>query len=642
MSDLHQEAPTPKTDDDSQESATAVSAEPEATEAAAEPEATEAEAAAEPEAEAAAEPEATEAEAAAEPEAEAAGEPEATEAEAAAEPEAEAAAEPEATEAAAEPEAEAAAEPEAEAAAEPEVEAAAELEAAAEPEAEAAVEPEAEAAVEPEATEAEAAAEPEAEAAAEPEATEAEAAAEPEAEAAAEPEVEAAAEPEAEAAAEAEVEAAAEPEAEAAASSATASSEAKAEATTDAASTETAAEATAAVADSDKKPEPSEAMTELEKAKADKSPVKGQVIGWNKGGYHVAIGKIAAFCPVSQIEIGNPRSPKQYLDKTFPFLVIEIQKGGRRVVLSRAEALKAEREQRATLVRELLKPGAEVEGRVSSLTNFGAFVDLGGGIEGLVHVSEISRQRVEHPKEVLKSGQEVKVSVLKIEKGGQRISLSIKRLEPDPWKGVAKRHPAGSEFTGKILRQTDFGLFIEVEPGLEGLVHTSRLGFGQTLEHEDLQVGNEISGWVHEVESRRRRLSLSLREVVGGNPWQGVNDRYPVGDVFKGRVERLASFGVFIELEPGLTGLLPFAVLGGVVGNPRRQYHAGKEVAVRILSVDRQKKRISLGTEASKAEGNQQDYREYKKKAQRSESSGGGLNAMAAAFAKLKEQREQA
>ncbi len=528
MSDLHQEAPTPKTDDDSQEKASAISAEPR-------------------------------------------------------------------------------------------IEAAeADVAASAEPDTEApAVEPEAEAV----------------EAAAEPEAETVEAAAEPEAEA-----IEAAAEPEAEA-----VEAAAEPEAEAVEAAAQAeSAEAGVEAASAEGQEESPASADAPAAGAvrpDQKSEPSEAMAELEQALAGKLPVKGQVIGWNKGGYHVAIGKIAAFCPVSQIEIGNPRSPKQYLDKTFSFLVIEIQKGGRRVVLSRAEALKAEREQRATLVRELLKPGAEVEGRVSSLTSFGAFVDLGGGIEGLVLVSEISRQRVVHPKEVLESGQEVKVSVLKIEKGGQRISLSIKRLEPDPWKGVGKRHPAGSEFTGKILRQTDFGLFVEVEPGLEGLVHTSRLGFGQTLEHEDLQVGNEISGWVHEVESRRRRLSLSLREVVGGNPWQGVNDRYPVGDVVKGRVERLASFGVFIELEPGLTGLLPFAVLGGGGGNPRRQYHAGKEVSVRVLSIDRQKKRISLGTEASKAEGNQQDYRDYMKTQRTESKAGGGLSVMAAAFAKLKEQR---
>ena len=626
MSDLYQEAPTPKTDDDSKAAAATESAEPEAAPAEAQ--------SAEPSPETVAESEAVaaESEVVAEPETEVAvsTEPEADAAEeAAAEPEAaaaesEVAAEPAAEEAAVEAEA-TAAEPEVAASAEPEADTA--EEAAAEPAAE-------EAAVEAEAT----AAEPEVAASAEPEAdTAEEAAAEPAAE-------EAAAEAEAtttepEVAASAEPEAPAEPEAKPAAAKAAESADASAEGSEE---SSTSVTVSAGAVRPDQKAEPAEAMAELEKALAEKLPVKGQVIGWNKGGYHVAIGKIAAFCPVSQIEIGNPRSPKQYLDKTFSFLVIEIQKGGRRVVLSRAEARKAERDQRAALVRELLKPGAEVEGKVSSLTTFGAFVDLGGGIEGLVHVSEISRQRVEHPKEVLKSGQKVKVSVLKIEKGGQRISLSIKRLEPDPWKGVAERHPGGSEFTGKILRQTDFGLFVEVEPGLEGLVHTSRLGFGQTLEHEDLQVGKEISGWVHEVESRRRRLSLSLREVVGGNPWKDVMDRYPVGDVVKGRVERLASFGVFIELEPGLTGLLPFAVLGGVVGNPRRQYHAGKEVAVRILSIDRQKKRISLGTEASKAEGNQQDYREYKKSVQRTESSGGGMNAMAAAFAKLKEQREQA
>ena len=389
------------------------------------------------------------------------------------------------------------------------------------------------------------------------------------------------------------------------------------------------------------KPETSEAMSELAKALAEKKLVKGQVIGWNKGGYHVAIGKIAAFCPVSQIEIGNPRSPKRYLDKTFSFRIIEIQNGGRRVVLSRSEAIKAEREQRAALVRELLQPGAELEGKVSSLTNFGAFVDLGGGIEGLVHVSEISRRRVEHPKEVLQSGQKVKVSVLKIEKGGQRISLSMKRLEPDPWKGVADRFPAGSTFSGTILRQTEFGLFVEVEPGLEGLVHTSRLALGQSLADETLEVGKKVDGWVHEVEAKRRRLSLSLREVTGGNPWQGVADRYPVGELTKGTVERLASFGVFIQLEPGLTGLLPFSVLGGSGGNPRRQYHVGKEVSIRVLSVDRDKKRISLGTENSKAEGNQQDYREYMKAQSRRKESSSGLNAMAAAFAKLKEQQGQ-
>lgn len=383
---------------------------------------------------------------------------------------------------------------------------------------------------------------------------------------------------------------------------------------------------------------PDATMLMLEKAMADKVLIKGQVIGWNKGGYHVAVEKIAAFCPVSQIEIGNPRSPKRYLDKTFDFRVLEIQKGGRRVVLSRAEALKAEREARAKLVRERLKPNEELEGKVTSITTFGAFVDLGGGIEGLVHISELSRKRVEHPKELVQVGQEVKVTVLKIEKGGQRISLSMKRLEDDPWEGVADRFPPGEKFTGKILRKTDFGMFVELESGLEGLVHLSRLLLGTTLEDESFEVGNEIEVWVHEVDSKRRRLSLSMREVVGGNPWKGVGERFPEGEIVTGTVERLTNFGVFIELEPGLTGLLPFSAIPGIA-NPRRRFHAGKEVSVRVLSIDTGRKRISLGTETSKAEGSPQDYREYQKSQGKSKS--GGMNALAAAFAKLKGQESQ-
>ena len=485
----------------------------------------------------------------------------------------------------------------------------------------------------------------EAEPAAEAKAEEAEPAAEAKAEEA-EPAAEAKAE-EAEPAAEAKAEEA-EPAAEAKAEGAEPAAEAKAEEAEKA--QEKPAEAAAAKTDEAKddgsKDGPtgpalqSEELAQLNAAKESKTPVVGRVIGWNKGGYHVAVDKVAAFCPVSQIEIGNPRSPKKYLDKEFPFHVIEVQKDGRRVVLSRASALKAERQAQAAKVREKLKPNAEMEGRVSSITDFGAFVDLGGGIEGLVHISEVSRRRVEHAKEVLKVGQQVKVAVLKVEKNGKRISLSMKRLEPDPWNGVQERFAVGGEFKGKIVRKTDFGLFVEVEPGLEGLVHQSRLPLGMTLSDESLEPGSEITGWVHEVERKRRRLSLSMRPVAEGNPWKDVSERYPEGELVTGKVERLADFGAFIELEPGLTGLLPFSVVGGV-GNPKRQFQVGKEVKVKVLAIDRDKKRISLGTEASKAEGSIQDYKEYMKSQGRGSSdkgSGSGLNAMAAALAKLKDQ----
>ncbi|MEM1180473.1 MAG: S1 RNA-binding domain-containing protein [Acidobacteriota bacterium] len=383
----------------------------------------------------------------------------------------------------------------------------------------------------------------------------------------------------------------------------------------------------------------SDEMIQLRAALDAKLSLDGQVIGWNKGGYHVALGKIAAFCPVSQIEIGNPRSPKKYLDKSFKFRVIEIQESGRRVVVSRAAALKAKRAEEAAKVREVLKAGAVLDGRVSSLTDFGAFVNLGANIEGLVHVSEVSRKRIEHAKEALSVGQKVKVQVLKIEKGGKRISLSIKRLEADPWDGVAERFKSGGEFKGTVVRATEFGLFVEVEPGLEGLLHTSRLPFGKKLEDESLAVGQEIEGWVHDVDRKRKRLSLSMRPVAEGNPWKDAEERYPEGDMFVGKVEKVTKFGVFIELEPGLTGLLPFAVLGGGDGgggggsNPKRQFLPGKEVKVKVLSVDTGRRRISLGTEQSKAEGSDKDYKNYVKSQRGTES---GLGALAQAFAKFK------
>lgn len=375
----------------------------------------------------------------------------------------------------------------------------------------------------------------------------------------------------------------------------------------------------------------SEEMVALVAAMEAKNPIEGKVIGWNKGGYHVAIGKIAAFCPVSQMEIGNPRSPKKYLDKPFMFHVMEIQQNGRRVVVSRQGVIRKEREAAAAKVRENVKVGAELQGRVSSITDFGAFVDLGGGVEGLVHVSELSRRRVEHAKELVKVGETVKVAVLKVEKNGKRISLSMKKLEQDPWDALPDTLQPGSEFEGKVMRKSDFGLFIEVLPGVEGLAHTSRLAIGTNLADAAYEPGSPVKGWVQEVDKKRRRLSLSLREIATTNPWKGISDRYPEGQMVQGKVEKLTNFGVFIELEPGLTGLLAFAQLNGP-GNPKRAYQVGREVSVRVLSVDRDKKRISLGTENSRAEGGQSDYRDYVR--QQRESS--GMGALAAALAKAR------
>lgn len=368
-------------------------------------------------------------------------------------------------------------------------------------------------------------------------------------------------------------------------------------------------------------------------------PIQGKVFGWNQGGYHVLIDGLLAFCPRSEIDLGNPKAPKRYIEKKYPFKVIEHRAEGNRFIVSRAKILEVEREKRRAVTRERLSEGAVLEGNITSLTGFGAFVDLGGGIEGMVHISELSHKSVDHPKDLVKKGQKVQVKVLKIEQDGDRISLSMKTLEANPWKDFAEKYPRGAEFTGKVTGKTEFGVFVEVEPGMEGLIHVSALPPGTKLEDESLQQGQEVSGWVKDTEIKRKRISLSLRPVPTSDPWKDATSNYPEGDVFTGTVEEIAPFGVFINLEPGLTGLLPNSEMHLPRGtHPGRVYPPGSEVKVQVGRIEPKRKRITLLPEGSKVEGSQTDFREYKKKAK--ESLSGGMTTLAAAFEKLKQDQK--
>ncbi len=387
---------------------------------------------------------------------------------------------------------------------------------------------------------------------------------------------------------------------------------------------------------------PATAATRLQKvterlvsAFMNKQPIDGKVIGWNKGGFHVTLDGVAGFCPRSLMELGNPRKPGAYLDHTFKFLITNVDEESKRIVVSRKEILEEERRSRREEVRQKLQVGAVLRGRVESLVEFGAFVDLDGGVKGLVHLSEISRKRIEHPKEALRNGQEVDVKVIKIEKGGDRISLSIRALEPDPWETVDQVYQSGSTFSGKVVRHSEFGLFVEVADGIEGLVHTSQLPLGVDLAHASVAVGQTISGWVRESDTSRHRLSLAMRELPTGDPWRTLQERFQEGQAVQGKVEHASKFGFFVELEPGITGLLPFSALSTPPGRRKENmYHPGQAVTVQILQLDVKRRRISLGTEASKVEGSTADYRAYVKRQQRDS---GGLNAIAAAFEKLKQ-----
>jgi small subunit ribosomal protein S1 len=366
-------------------------------------------------------------------------------------------------------------------------------------------------------------------------------------------------------------------------------------------------------------------------------PVEGKVAARNKGGFDVNVGGLRAFCPLSQISLGKIDNADQFIGQSFEFRVTELSDDGRRIVVSRAALLKEANASKAEETRRNIIPGAELTGTIKTITPFGAFVDL-GGIDGLLHVSEMSRRRVTDPKEVVTVGQEVRVKVIKIENDGKRISLSMKDQEPDPWSDVGERYPAGTQFSGRIVRTTDFGLFVEVEPGIDGLVHYSQLPFGVKQGDADIAIGTTVTGWIREVDPSKKRLSLSLREVATRDPWDGAAQRYPAGKVVEGTVDHGGAPGIFVQIEPGLTGLIPNSEISVAPGaDPSRAHEAGEKLAVRIMSIDPQRKRISLSHEAAKAAAERDEYVKFAEERGDNES---GESAMALAFKRAMEKKK--
>jgi small subunit ribosomal protein S1 len=346
-------------------------------------------------------------------------------------------------------------------------------------------------------------------------------------------------------------------------------------------------------------------------AVADGQAVEGKVVGRRKGGFDVTVSGVRGFCPVSHIDEHRSEDLDQHLGQTYTFKILEYDESDRRLVVSRANYLREERARLEADAWERLVEGAVVDGRVRSITDFGAFVDL-GGVDGLVHVTEIAHRRIGHPREVLTLGDEVKVKILELDPEKKRISLSIKQLEEDPWDSVSDRFPIRSEFSGTVVRKAPFGVFVELEPGLDGLLHQSQLLPGMDLNAPEIEVGEQVTGWVRDVEPENHRIGLSLRRLPDHDPWENIEMRYQEGQSVEGVVERATEFGIFVELEPGVVGLIPNSESDlDRKSDPKDFFRPGAETSVSVLSVDPERRRISLSVRAYNRDKERAEYLQH-------------------------------
>lgn len=339
------------------------------------------------------------------------------------------------------------------------------------------------------------------------------------------------------------------------------------------------------------------AWMNLEKALETGELVTGTVTGKVKGGLTVMTNGIRAFLPGSLVDTRPVKDTTPYEGKTMEFKVIKLDRKRNNVVLSRRAVVEASMgEERAKLL-ETLKEGAIIKGIVKNITDYGAFVDL-GGIDGLLHITDLAWRRVRHPSEVLEQGQEITAKVLKFDQEKNRVSLGIKQLGEDPWIGIARRYPQGTRLFGKVTNITDYGAFVEIEAGIEGLVHVSEMDW--TNKNVDpkkvVQLGEEVEVMVLEIDEERRRISLGMKQCKP-NPWEEFAATHQKGDTVKGQIKSITDFGVFIGLEGGIDGLVHLSDLSWTEPGEEavRKYKKGEELEAVVLSIDVERERISLG-----------------------------------------------
>jgi small subunit ribosomal protein S1 len=344
----------------------------------------------------------------------------------------------------------------------------------------------------------------------------------------------------------------------------------------------------------------------LSKEKADRQKVwnsleedavvEGKIVSRIKGGLSVDIG-VNAFLPGSQVDLRPVRNLDKLIGETFEFKIIKLNKRRGNIVLSRRVLLENERESQRADTLKTLEEGQIVEGVVKNLTDYGAFIDL-GGIDGLLHITDMSWGRVTHPSDILAVGDAINVKVLKFDREKERVSLGLKQTAPDPWLSVADKYPAGAKVSGKVVSLTDYGAFVELEEGVEGLIHVSEMSWTKRIKHPNkiLSIGDEVEIVVLAMDTENRRISLGLKQVEP-NPWEEIGEKIPVGTVIEGQVKNITDFGIFVGVDEGIDGLVHISDLSWTkrIKHPSELYKKGDTVKAVVLNIDTENERFSLG-----------------------------------------------
>ncbi len=340
-----------------------------------------------------------------------------------------------------------------------------------------------------------------------------------------------------------------------------------------------------------------EAWNRLEKAVENDEIVTGRIVDKVKGGFIVDVGEIRAFLPGSLVDVRPVRDTAYLEGKDLEFKVIKLDRKRNNVVVSRRAVVESEYSEERDALLESLEEGMVVKGIVKNLTDYGSFVDL-GGIDGLLHITDMAWKRVKHPSEVVNVGDEIEVKILKFDKERQRVSLGLKQLGEDPWVNISRRYPVGTRLFGKVTNMADYGAFVEIEDGVEGLVHVSEMDWTNKNIHPSkvVQVGDEVEVMVLEIDEERRRISLGIKQCQP-NPWESFAATHNKGDKITGAIKSITDFGIFIGLEGGIDGLVHLSDISWSE-NPEeavRQFKKGDQVEAVVLAVDPERERISLG-----------------------------------------------